>query len=72
VEQLRAAARAASESNLQVNAGHGINYKNIALIHQIPYLTELNIGHAIVSRAMWAGLDNAVREMLAAMENYSE
>ena len=72
LEQLRAASRAASESNLQVNAGHGINYKNIALIHQIPCLTELNIGHAIVSRAMWFGLENAVKEMLAAIANYTE
>ena len=72
LEQLRAAARAASESNMQVNAGHGINYKNIALIHQIPGLTELNIGHAIVSRAMWVGLETAVKEMLAAMANYPE
>src|SRR5439155_472590 len=55
VEKLRAAACAASESHLQVNAGHGINYKNIALIHQIPNLTELNIGHSIVSRAMSVG-----------------
>jgi pyridoxine 5-phosphate synthase len=72
LEQLRIAARAASESNLRVNAGHGINYKNIALIHQIPDLSELNIGHAIVSRAMWVGLENAVKEMLAAMANYPE
>ena len=72
LEQLRAAARAASESNMQVNAGHGINYKNIAFIHQIPCLSELNIGHAIVSRAMWVGLENAVKEMLAAMANYPE
>ena len=72
LEQLRAAARAASESHMQVNAGHGINYKNIALIHQIPGLTELNIGHAIVSRAMWVGLETAVKEMLAAMANYPE
>jgi pyridoxine 5-phosphate synthase len=70
LEKLRAAARAASESHLQVNAGHGINYRNIALIHQIPHLTELNIGHSIVSRAMWVGLETAVKEMLAAMENY--
>src|SRR6516162_9166355 len=67
LEQLRMAARAASESNLQVNAGHGINYKNIALIHQIPYLSELNISHAIVSRAMWVGLEMPVKEMLAGM-----
>jgi pyridoxine 5-phosphate synthase len=72
LEQLRAAARAASESHLQVNAGHGINYKNIAVVHQIPNLTELNIGHSIVSRAVWVGLESAVKEMLAAMQNYPE
>jgi pyridoxine 5-phosphate synthase len=72
LEMLRAAARAASESNMQVNAGHGINYKNIALINQIPCLTELNIGHAIVSRATWVGLESAVKEMLSAMAAYSE
>src|SRR5216110_3078555 len=70
LEQLRAAARAASESKLQVNAGHGINYKNIELINQIPHLTELNIGHSIVSRAVSVGLDGAVKEMLGAMANY--
>jgi pyridoxine 5-phosphate synthase len=70
LEQLRAAARAASESHLQVNAGHGINYKNISLIHEIACLTELNIGHSIISRAMWVGLETAVKEMLAAMKKY--
>jgi len=70
LEQLRAAARAASESHLQVNAGHGINYKNIAMIHEVPCLTELNIGHSIISRAIWVGLETAVKEMLAAMANY--
>jgi len=70
LEQLRAAAHAASESNLQVNAGHGINYKNILLINQVPCLTELNIGHSIISRAMWVGLETAVKEMLAAMAKY--
>jgi pyridoxine 5-phosphate synthase len=70
LEQLRAAARAASESHLQVNAGHGINYKNIALIHEIPNLTELNVGHSIISRAMRVGLETAVKEMLAAMAKY--
>ena len=70
LEQLRAAARAASESHLQVNAGHGINYKNIALINQVPCLTELNIGHSIIARAMRVGLETAVKEMLAAMAKY--
>lgn len=71
LENLTAAARSASEHDLQVNAGHGINYRNIVLVHEIPHLTELNIGHAIISRAMVVGLDSAVREMLVAMENYS-
>jgi pyridoxine 5-phosphate synthase len=69
LENLQAAAKAASELKLQVNAGHGINYTNIALIHQISHLTELNIGHAIVSRAMFVGLDAAVRQMIAAMSD---
>ena len=70
LEKLRAAARAASESHLQVNAGHGINYRNIELIHQVPCLTELNIGHSIVSRAVWVGFETAIKEMLASMKNY--
>ena len=71
LENLQAAAKAASELKLQVNAGHGINYGNVGLIHKIPHLTELNIGHAIISRAAFVGLENAVKEMLGAMEDYS-
>jgi pyridoxine 5-phosphate synthase len=67
---LSAAAQCAAELKLQVNAGHGINYKNVALILQIPHLTELNIGHSIISRAVSVGLEAAVKEMLAAMKNY--
>src|SRR5439155_1400288 len=52
LDRLCQCARHAHDSKLQVNAGHGINYRNIALIHRIPHLTELNIGHAIVSRAI--------------------
>ena len=70
LERLIDCANYAASLNLQVNAGHGINYRNIALIHRIPHLTELNIGHAIVSRAMLVGFETAVREMLTAMENY--
>ena len=70
LENLEAAAKAASELKLQVNAGHGINYTNIALVHKVPHLTELNIGHSIISRAVFVGLETAVREMLAAMQNY--
>jgi pyridoxine 5-phosphate synthase len=70
LENLQAAANAAAELKLQVNAGHGINYTNIAQVHKIPHLTELNIGHSIISRAMSVGLEAAVKEMLAAMRNY--
>ena len=70
LDRLCQCANRAFTSKLQVNAGHGINYQNIALIHKIPHLTELNIGHAIVSRAIFVGWENAVREMLAKMEDY--
>jgi pyridoxine 5-phosphate synthase len=70
LERLRAAADAAAGAKLQVNAGHGINYNNMALIHKIPHLLELNIGHSIVARAVVVGFETAVREMLQLMENY--
>ena len=70
LENLEAAAKAASELKLQVNAGHGINYTNIALVRKVPHLKELNIGHSIISRAMSIGLEAAVREMLVAMKDY--
>jgi pyridoxine 5-phosphate synthase len=70
LENLQAAAKAAHELKLQVNAGHGINYTNIALIHKIPHLTELNIGHSIVSRAVFVGIENAIKELLGAMADY--
>ena len=50
-----------------VNAGHGINYVNVAEIRLLPHLHELNIGHSIVSRALFTGVDEAVREMRARM-----
>ena len=71
LERLREAAMQASSLGLQVNAGHGINYRNIALIHKIPHLVELNIGHSIVARAVFVGIEAAVREMLGAMQNYA-
>jgi pyridoxine 5-phosphate synthase len=48
---------------LQVNAGHGLHAGNVQRIVQIPQLVELNIGHSIVARALFVGLDQAVREM---------
>src|SRR5205807_979392 len=72
LERLRAAAAAADSAKLQVNAGHGINYRNMALIHKIPHLVELNIGHSIVARSVFVGFETAVREMLASMERFGE
>jgi pyridoxine 5-phosphate synthase len=47
-----------------------LNYENVRLLDKVPHLVELNIGHSIVSRAIFMGLDRAVREMLVAMEHY--
>ncbi len=51
------------ELGLQVNAGHGLHYHNVADIAAIPGVRELNIGHAIIARAIFTGLEEAVREM---------
>jgi pyridoxine 5-phosphate synthase len=67
LNRIRAAATLAHEAGLQVNAGHGINYDNIALIRRAPHLVDLNIGHSIVSRSLFVGLETAVREMLGLM-----
>ena len=67
-QRLIVAATHAHGLGLQVNAGHGINYANIREIIALPHLTELNIGHSIVSRALLVGLENAVAEMAAAMK----
>ncbi len=70
LESLKTAAKAAHAASLQVNAGHGINYTNIARILEIPHLTELNIGHSIVARAIRVGMTTAVREMKERMAPY--
>ena len=62
------AARVASEAGIQVNAGHGLNYTNVKPILSLPKLVELNIGHAIVSRALFVGLEKATREMVALLD----
>jgi pyridoxine 5-phosphate synthase len=55
------------EGGLTINAGHGINYVNIAEVRTIPHLHELNVGHSIVSRALFTGIEEAVCEMKARM-----
>jgi pyridoxine 5-phosphate synthase len=62
-ERLRAAAALAANLGLTVNAGHGLDYHNVEPIATIGELVELNIGHAIVSRAVFDGLARAVRDM---------
>ena len=62
----------AQSCGLKVNAGHGIDYENIAGILEVPHLHELNIGHSIIGRAIMVGLPQAVREMLALMSEYPE
>jgi pyridoxine 5-phosphate synthase len=70
LDRLIAGAKQAHALGLKVNAGHGLNYQNLALIHRVPHLIELNIGHSIISRAVTVGLETATRQMLHLMENY--
>ena len=62
-QRLASAAEFAHKQKLQVNAGHGLNYFNTQRICRLPYLRELNIGHSIVSRAIFVGISQAIREM---------
>ncbi|MCD6292208.1 MAG: pyridoxine 5'-phosphate synthase [Deltaproteobacteria bacterium] len=55
----------AANCGLKVNAGHGLNYRNVAPIAKLPGLEELNIGHSIIGHAIYVGLEQAVREMKA-------
>jgi pyridoxine 5-phosphate synthase len=67
LERLRRAARLAAQCGLEVHAGHGLNYDNVVPIAAIAEIVELNIGHAIVARALFDGLAAAVRAMKALM-----
>lgn len=67
LERLHAAARLADSMGLTVHAGHGLDYHNVQRVAAIPEIVELNIGYAIVGRALFTGLAEAVREMKALM-----
>jgi len=67
LERVRAGVRWGMQRGLKVNAGHGLHYTNVQAIAAIPGIAELNIGHAIVAHAIFAGWENAVREMKAIM-----
>src|SRR5699024_2078990 len=62
------AVRQGREAGLQINAGHGLNYQNVTAIAAIPEVVELNIGHAIIARALFTGIQAAVGEMKALMK----
>jgi pyridoxine 5-phosphate synthase len=69
LKKLIAAAELAHKLGLRVNAGHGLNYQNTPGVLVVPHLETLNTGHSIISRAVFVGLDRAVREMLAVMSS---
>ena len=70
LERLVAAAEQGYQVGLRINAGHGLNRENLPLLHVVPHLEELNIGHSIISRALFVGLEKAVQEILQVMEGY--
>lgn len=67
LERIRQAADLAASIGLAVHAGHGLTYKNVGPIAQVPHVEELNIGHNIVARAIFVGMERAVREMAEAI-----
>ena len=66
-ERCAAAATLAHALGLGVNAGHDLDLDNLSLFQTLPHLDEVSIGHALISHALWVGLDRAVRDYLAAM-----
>jgi pyridoxine 5-phosphate synthase len=64
VGALKDAANAIRHLGMRVHAGHGLDYHNVTRMLEIPHLEEVNIGHAILARAVFTGLDRAVRDML--------
>ncbi len=63
MQNLKTAASLAAKLGLKVNAGHGLTYENVHRMKEIPELIELNIGHNIIARAVFDGLENAVKSM---------
>jgi len=67
LSRLRHAGELAQVAGLQVNAGHGLNYHNVEAICRLPMVRELNIGHGIVARALFTGIEKAVKDMKTIM-----
>ncbi len=64
LDRIRTAVKHAKKLGLGVNAGHGLDYQNIKIFREIPDIDEVSIGHAVISRALYTGLNDAVREMI--------
>ena len=69
MSRIGAAAVHAKKAGLQVAAGHGLTYRNVSALAAIPEITEFNIGHNIISRAVFVGLNRAVQEMIKAIKD---
>lgn len=69
LEQIKLGAILADAAGIRVHGGHGLTYRNVRAISQIPEIEELNIGHNIIARAAMVGLDAAVREMLVLLKD---
>jgi pyridoxine 5-phosphate synthase len=67
LKRIIVAAKIADELGLTVAAGHGLHYHNVSEIAEVEEIVELNIGHSIISRAVFVGIENAVHQMLDAM-----
>ncbi len=70
MKRLIVGAKQVHDAGLKLNAGHGINLSNLAGVLLMPHLDTLNIGHSIVADAVFVGLENAVRDMIRAMDAY--
>lgn len=68
LDDLKSGSKTAQEEGLIVSAGHGLTYFNVKPVAEITEITELNIGHSIISRAVLVGLERAVRDMLALIQ----
>jgi pyridoxine 5-phosphate synthase len=68
LRRLSDAAALAAKNGIEVHAGHGLTYDNVAAVAAIPQVVELNIGHFLIGEAIFVGLDDSIRRMRAAME----
>lgn len=73
IERLRKAAIYAHQLGIKVNAGHGLNLENFpVLLKEVPHLNEVSIGHALISKAVYLGLDQTVKAYLEIMDSYDK